>query len=85
MRLYVNGKEDGASIDTAGTLWGSGDRIYVGSNSGHGMGWFKGLVDDMRIYDRELSAAQVKGLFGGTTPGVHEGGEAQPGRWRPGR
>jgi hypothetical protein len=68
MRLYVNGQEDGVSIDTAGTLWGSGDRIYVGSNSGHSMGWFKGLVDDLRIYDRELTASLVKDLFNGIEP-----------------
>jgi regulation of enolase protein 1 (concanavalin A-like superfamily) len=68
MRLYVNGKEDGVSIDTAGALWAAGDRIFVGSNSGHGMGWFKGLVDDLRIYDRELSAAQIKDMFNGMPP-----------------
>jgi hypothetical protein len=65
MRLYVNGQEDAASIDTAGVLWGSGDRIHVGSNSGHGMGWFKGAVDDLRIYSRELSAAQIADLSNG--------------------
>ena len=30
MRLYVNGQEDAPSISTAGTLWGSGDRILRG-------------------------------------------------------
>ena len=68
MRLYVNGKEDGVSIDTAGTLWATGTRIFVGSNSGHGMGWFQGQVDDLRIYNRELSAAQIKDTFNGTPP-----------------
>lgn len=68
MRLYVNGQEDGVSISTAGMLWGSGDRIHVGSNSGHGMGWFQGLVDDLRIYDRELAPAQIKDTFRGTPP-----------------
>jgi len=68
MRLYVNGKEEGVSISTAGTLWATGTRITVGSNSGHGMGWFQGLIDDMRNYDRELSAVQIKGLFEGTVP-----------------
>ncbi len=28
MRLYVNGIEEGTSVDTAGTLWASGNRIY---------------------------------------------------------
>jgi hypothetical protein len=68
MRLYVNGKEDAPSIGVAGTLWAGGDRLHIGSNSGHGMGWFKGLVDDLRIYNRELSAAQVADLYNGIPP-----------------
>jgi len=59
MYLYVNGEEDAASIDVAGTLWGDGDRYYVGSNSGHGMGWFKGVVDDVQIYDSILTAEEI--------------------------
>jgi len=68
MRLYVDGEEDGTSIGTAGTLWAAGDRIHVGSNSGHSMGWFQGLVDDLRIYNRELTAAQVGDLRDGIEP-----------------
>ena len=59
MQLYVNGEEDAPSIDVAGTLWGDGDRYYVGSNSGHGMGWFQGVVDDVQIYDSILTAEEV--------------------------
>jgi hypothetical protein len=59
MHLYVNGEEDAASIDVAGTLWGEGDRYYVGSNSGHGMGWFQGVVDDVQIYDSILTAEEI--------------------------
>jgi hypothetical protein len=59
MHLYVNGEEDAAPIDVAGTLWGDGDRYYVGSNSGHGMGWFQGVVDDVQIYDNILTAEEV--------------------------
>jgi hypothetical protein len=60
MHLYVNGEEDAASIDVAGTLWGAGDRYYVGSNSGHGMGWFQGVVDDVQIYDTILTAEEIR-------------------------
>ena len=59
MHLYVNAEEDAASTDVAGTLWGEGDRYYVGSNSGHGMGWFQGVVDDVQIYDSILTAEEV--------------------------
>jgi len=59
MHLYVNGEEDATSIDVAGTLWGDGDRYYVGSNSGHGMGWFQGVVDDVQIFDSILTAEEI--------------------------
>ncbi len=59
MHLYVNGEEDAPSINVAGTLWGDGDRYYVGSNSGHAMGWFQGVVDDVQIYDSILTAEEV--------------------------
>ncbi|HUU19821.1 MAG TPA: LamG domain-containing protein, partial [Sedimentisphaerales bacterium] len=61
VRLYVNGQEEGTAT-TIGTLWADGDRFLVGSNSGHGMGWFEGVVDDLRIYDKVLSAAEIAKL-----------------------
>jgi hypothetical protein len=61
VRLYVNGQEEGTAT-TVGTLWADGDRFLVGSNSGHGMGWFEGVVDDLRIYDKVLSAAEIAKL-----------------------
>ncbi len=81
MRLYVNGKEDGPSVSTAGTLWGSGNRIWVGSNSGHAMGWFQGLVDDLRVYSEILSEADIQGLM----KILPRGGARQPGGGRHGR
>jgi hypothetical protein len=59
MRLYVNGKEEGASISTAGTLWAAGTRITVGSNSGGNFGWFQGLVDDLRVFNEILAPADI--------------------------
>jgi len=60
MHLYVNGEEDATPINVAGTLWGDGDRYYVASNSGHSMGWFQGIIDDVQIYDNILTAEEVK-------------------------
>ncbi|MDI6450222.1 LamG-like jellyroll fold domain-containing protein [Anaerobaca lacustris] len=65
MRIFVNGIEEGTSISTAGTLWATGTRIFVGSNSGHSMGWFQGLVDDLRIYDEALAADQIRKIMRG--------------------
>ena len=60
MHLYVNGEEDATSINVDGTLWADGDRYYVGSNSGHGMGWFQGVVDDVQLFDSILTAEDVE-------------------------
>lgn len=62
LRLYVNGVEEGTP-DTIGTLWTSGDRYYIGSNSGDGMGYFSGIIDDVRLYHRALTATEVKQLY----------------------
>jgi len=57
MSLYVNGKEEGTT--TIGTMWTGGDRWFVGSNAGHGMGYYDGLTDDVAIYNRVLSAEEI--------------------------
>jgi len=66
MRLYVNGQEEGIATNV-GALWADGDRFLVGSNSGHGMGWFEGLIDDIRIYDYVLSQAEIQQAMRGDT------------------
>jgi hypothetical protein len=66
MRLYVNGQEEGI-VTNVGALWAEGDRFLVGSNSGHGMGWFEGLIDDIRIYDYVLSQAEIQQAMRGDT------------------
>ena len=64
VRLYVNGQEEGTAT-TVGTLWGSGDRYHVGSNSGNAMGWLEGMVDDIRVYDHILSEVEILGAMAG--------------------
>jgi hypothetical protein len=56
MALYVNGASEGLPV-SIGTAW-VGDRHYIGSNS-NGFGYFSGVVDDVRIYNRVLSAAEI--------------------------
>ncbi len=68
MHLYVNGKEEGTSISTAGTLWATGTQIYIGSNSGGGFGYYQGLVDDLRVYTDILSAADILKLMRSLSP-----------------
>ncbi|MBN2130498.1 MAG: LamG domain-containing protein, partial [Sedimentisphaerales bacterium] len=58
VRLYVDAREEGTA-GAVGTMWTEGDRYDIGSNSGGGFGWFPGIIDDVRIYDEELTEAEL--------------------------
>lgn len=62
MRLYVNGVEEGQA-QNIGTLTTTGDRYYIGSASGGGMGYFGGLIDEVRVYNETASALDIDDLF----------------------
>jgi hypothetical protein len=57
-RLYVNGAEAGARTP-AGALLQTTGALQIGGNSVWG-DWFHGTIDDVRVYDRGLSAAEVE-------------------------
>jgi RHS repeat-associated protein len=61
LRLYVNGVQEGTSVNI-GTLWTGGDRYYIGSNRSS-LGYFSGAMDEVRLYDSALSAADISTLY----------------------
>ncbi len=61
-RLFVNGEEEGIE-SYFGALSTDSDRFFIGSNSGDGIGWFEGVVDDLRIYERPLSHEEIQELL----------------------
>ena len=61
-RLYVNGAQV-ASLASAGTILASNSPVKIGGNSIWGE-WFDGLIDEVRIYNRALSAAEIQGDMG---------------------
>ena len=60
IRLYLNGVEEGnwaeASLSTAST-----DTFKIGA--GGGTRFFDGVLDDVRLYDRGLCAAEITAIF----------------------
>lgn len=64
--LYVNGQEIAQSNEAE---LGNNDYSYflVGGSPGYGE-HFPGDIDDVRIYERALSAAEVKALYNATKP-----------------
>jgi len=67
-RIYFDGREiarQAASgpVDTGGTR-----AAYIGSSDG-GSEFFAGAIDDVRVYDRALSADEIKAMAGGNNVG----------------
>ncbi len=69
MRIYKNGVEVG-SLAKGGTLsTDSTAKVAIGNQpAGTGDRPFDGLIDDVRIYSRAMSAAQVQDLANGVPP-----------------
>jgi hypothetical protein len=62
MRLYMNGIEIG-SMGAAGSITvGSTVPVAIGRNA-QNYGSFNGVLDQVRIYDRTLSAAEVSEMY----------------------
>lgn len=63
MRLYVNGIQRDVALNTAKTR--ILNAIHLGKKYSCGSKYFTGYLDDVRIYNRALSADEIKQLYGG--------------------
>jgi hypothetical protein len=66
--LYVNGRQVGQNNSVMVLNAQRPLRIGGGATEGDGNYFFRGLIDDVRIYNRVLSAEEVAGLAGQTKP-----------------
>ncbi len=66
VRVYVNGSQVGST--TARTLASSTAYMEIGGAHllDSGNYWFPGIIDDVRVYSRMLSATEMKNLYNGT-------------------
>jgi hypothetical protein len=58
LRLYVDGQQVGSQART-GTIQVSTGRLSLGGNAVWGE-WFAGRIDDVRIYNRPLTANEIQ-------------------------
>ena len=69
--VYVNGVVD-VSIDDGGTVAAATQNTYIGARSDSGNtgpeAFFNGSLDEVRVYGRALSVAEVASLAGRTQP-----------------
>jgi hypothetical protein len=63
--MFINGVEV-ASRPQAGSIAVSAGALRIGGNSSFAGEFFQGAVDEVRIYNRALSAAEI--LAGMTSP-----------------
>lgn len=59
-RLYLNGTQC-ATQSVSGTIVSSAKNLYIGSSGAQGT--FNGTIDDARVYNRALTAGEVKQLY----------------------
>ncbi len=58
IRLFVNGTQV-ASTPQTGAISTTNDPLWIGGNSPYGE-YFEGLIDEVRVYNRALSAADIQ-------------------------
>ena len=87
LRLYINSRLD-SSVVTSGRILTSDESLAIGAISGGSTEYFKGTIDEVRIYNRALSAEEIQahyneianpppdngGSGGGSTPPPSGGG-----------
>jgi hypothetical protein len=66
IRLYVNGTLDAsAPFNFSGVYYGTEPVLIGASNLANGFTWYyQGTIDDLRVWNRALSAAEVSSLVG---------------------
>ena len=72
MRLYVDGQERG-SMGRPGPINPTGFRLCLGSYEPGHRAHFKGLLDEVRLYNRALSTAEVGALYRALSPQAQTG------------
>ena len=69
LRLYVDGSQDGSDLTTTGIIGTSTQPVSIGANiapGGSQVMLFNGSIDEVRIYNRALSANEIKRHYDST-------------------
>jgi hypothetical protein len=69
VHLYINGVDDGATVYSgtvpASLFINTSEHVVIGDTVNGSFANFNGQIDDVRIYNRALSAAEIAALYGG--------------------
>ena len=78
--VYINGSQDGSNASTHGTMFtldDAADTFYIGF-VGRGSNRHDGYIQNVRVYNRALSAAEVEALYNEPWAGVVTAKSAPP-------
>jgi hypothetical protein len=68
--LYVDGELQGtANTSNVSGLLVSGPTLEIGRNNATGEDHYAGLLDELAFFNRPLSAAEVRAVYGSGSPG----------------
>ena len=76
LRLYVNGTQV-SSVAKSGTILTSDNPLQLGGDSIYGQ-YFSGLIDEIRIYNRALTASEIQSDMNASVGGVTGGDSTAP-------
>lgn len=58
--MYFNGERDGGTTPVTGNIFADSLDISIGSLGGGSNTWFNGTIDEVRVWNRSLTAAEVQ-------------------------
>jgi hypothetical protein len=61
--IYVNGQLDKSLATTQGIGSPASFATGIGHSNGAGGFWWNGLISDVRLYNRALSAAEIQAIY----------------------
>ena len=67
MRFYIDATLSGSTPKVGGTLPNGGEDIWIGGNATWGE-HLNGIIDEVRMYNRALSQAEIQALMTGGSP-----------------
>jgi len=68
IELYLNGKKVGSDSDSAGSFNLDADHFYIGRDTRPGDRCFNGDLDDVRLWERALTADEIAAIARGAVP-----------------
>jgi hypothetical protein len=63
VKVFVNGSLDKTAAESSTSIPNTSSQLVIGLLSGNGSGYFRGIIDDVRIYRKALSESQIQILY----------------------